>query len=450
MASTNSEPTYNLKAVVRETGLKPDTLRVWERRYGLPQPKRTDGGHRLYSQQDINILKWLVARQKEGLSISRAVELWRQLEAEGKSPMAQMPYSSSFVAKSAIAPASGQTLEQLRNAWVDACMGFDEQIAERILTQAFALYPPEVTCTQLLMPALAKIGQGWYEGKYTVQQEHFASALAMRRLEALLAATPAPTRPERIIIGCPPDEEHTLGPLLLSLLLRRRGWDVIYLGANVPLLHLETTVTTTKPQLIVLSAQRLPTAAALQEMAFLVERQNIALAFGGQIFNNSPALRKRIPGHFLGKNLNEAPRVIEQLLTSAHISTPTVAPVSKTYQQALEHYSNRQPLIDALVWETTLPGSGISEHHLSVAGYNLSRNIIAALTLGNVDFLRSEVTWVTNLVVNHQLPPTLLCIYFEAYLKAAQKELDERGAPVITWLAQVVANCGQMKPEAKQ
>jgi DNA-binding transcriptional MerR regulator len=70
-------PTFNLKAVIQETGLKPDTLRAWERRYGLPSPKRTPGGHRLYSGRDIDMLKWLIARQEEGLSISRAVELWR-------------------------------------------------------------------------------------------------------------------------------------------------------------------------------------------------------------------------------------------------------------------------------------------------------------------------------------------------------------------------------------
>jgi DNA-binding transcriptional MerR regulator len=53
MPKANQTPTYNLKAVVQETGLKPDTLRAWERRYGQPQPQRTLGGHRLYSQQDI-------------------------------------------------------------------------------------------------------------------------------------------------------------------------------------------------------------------------------------------------------------------------------------------------------------------------------------------------------------------------------------------------------------
>jgi hypothetical protein len=81
----------------------------------------------------------------EGLSISRAVELWRQLEAEGQSPFGQPSFPGSLAAKPSIAVTSGQTLEQLRDDWVDACLGFDEQTAERILTQAFALYPPEVT-----------------------------------------------------------------------------------------------------------------------------------------------------------------------------------------------------------------------------------------------------------------------------------------------------------------
>ena len=72
-------PVYNLKAVVMETGLKPPTIRAWERRYGLPQPQRTDGGHRQYSERDIETLKWLIARQAEGISISHATELWRTL-----------------------------------------------------------------------------------------------------------------------------------------------------------------------------------------------------------------------------------------------------------------------------------------------------------------------------------------------------------------------------------
>src|SRR5512139_3418975 len=80
-------PAYNLKVVLKETGLKADVLRAWERRYHLPSPSRTPGGHRLYSDYDIEMLKWLKGRQVEGLSISRAVELWRENIASGRDPL---------------------------------------------------------------------------------------------------------------------------------------------------------------------------------------------------------------------------------------------------------------------------------------------------------------------------------------------------------------------------
>ena len=97
MNAIDNAPTYNLKAVVQETGLKADTLRAWERRYNLPRPQRTPSGHRLYSDRDIEILKWLVLRQEEGLSISRAVALWRRLESEHPDPLKVPMQSSSQV-----------------------------------------------------------------------------------------------------------------------------------------------------------------------------------------------------------------------------------------------------------------------------------------------------------------------------------------------------------------
>ena len=109
---------FNLKAVVRQTGIKPDTLRAWERRYGLPEPARSSGGHRLYSQHDIDTLNWLVARQHEGLSIKRAVEQWRQIEAEGHDPLQMV---TAFAPQSSVAPpvyAVGETLRQMREDWL--------------------------------------------------------------------------------------------------------------------------------------------------------------------------------------------------------------------------------------------------------------------------------------------------------------------------------------------
>src|SRR5215203_2489832 len=80
-------PTYNIKVVVQQTNLNVRTIRTWERRYGLPLPRRATGGHRLYSQHDIDTLRWLMARQAEGLSIGNAAELWRALEAKGENPL---------------------------------------------------------------------------------------------------------------------------------------------------------------------------------------------------------------------------------------------------------------------------------------------------------------------------------------------------------------------------
>ena len=166
--ATDLTPTYNLKAVVHETGLKPDTLRAWERRYGIPEPDRTGGGHRLYSQHDINTLKWLLARQDEGLSISRAVALWQSLQGEGQDPLHVYPLP--HVVESPAYPVidTGGAIVELRRAWIAACLAFDERRAEAVLNQAFSYYAPETVCFELLQKALVEIGQGWYEGHVSV------------------------------------------------------------------------------------------------------------------------------------------------------------------------------------------------------------------------------------------------------------------------------------------
>ncbi len=320
MADHNDLPLFNLKAVVTETGLKPDTLRAWERRYGIPAPKRTPSGHRLYSQSDIDLLHWLIARQEEGLSISRAVEMWERLAAQSDAPAS---IQSSAVELPQTHPASRRQddiLSALRDRWIAACMRYEEVAAEQVLSEAFALFTPEVVCIDIIQRGLATIGEGWYAGRVTVQQEHFASSLAMRRLEAMLLATPPPTRAGRIIIGCPPQEEHTFVPLLLSLLLRRRGWDTIYLGANVPLESFEATIASTRPQLVVMTAQQLATAAGMVDMANILMRARVALAYGGLVFVRLPQLRDAIPGHYLGGRIEAATAAIEQLMVAPRVA----------------------------------------------------------------------------------------------------------------------------------
>jgi DNA-binding transcriptional MerR regulator len=454
MTMSDKTPTYNLKAVVRETGLKPDTLRAWERRYGVPAPQRTDSGHRLYSEHDIDTLKWLLDRQNEGMSISRAIELWNRLESEGSDPLLATitPGAHRHVEpRSAPAPldhatlGNGDVVAGLRDAWVNACLAFDEFHAEQLLAQAFAVFPIEVVCIDLIQRGLAQIGDSWYRGKITVQQEHFASALALRRMEALLTSTPAPTRPGRIIVACPPEEEHTFVPLMLSLLLRRRGWDVVYLGANVPLRSLESTLSAVRPSLVVLTAQQLYTAASLLEMAEVLFHERVPVAFGGLIFTQAPDLHQTIPGYYLGDRLDQATAMIEQVMTSLR-PQPAQRLIPYDHKEAQDVFRANQAQIEAHVW--AVMEDQIPKRHLAMANQSMGRNITAALALGNMNYIDPDIDWVEGLLVNHyEMPPEALDAYLEAYADAVSATLDPRGAPVVGWFARLLGR--QLTPTVR-
>jgi MerR family transcriptional regulator, light-induced transcriptional regulator len=430
---SSDAPAFNLKAVVRETGLKPDTIRAWERRYGVPQPRRTPGGHRLYSQRDIDLLKWMSARQHEGLSISRIVDLWKGLEAEGKDPL---QVTSHTLMRQPVQLGDMGELANLRQDWIQACLNFDEPRAEQMLTQAFALFPLNSVVLDVLLRGLAEIGEGWYRGEVAVQQEHFASVLAMRRLETLIAASPAPTRAERIVLACPPGEQHTVSLHVINLFLRRQGWEVIDLGANVPLDRLESVVTNLRPQLLIAAAQHLLTAQTLQPISLALARLKVPMAFGGIIFNRLPALRRHIAGHFLGEGLSELTGAVQGIL-HAPWSLPAVIETSREYLTALEHYRERLPVIEADVLSILEPRAREMIRQAGADTY-LAEYMSAALALGDINFLDSDLSWIRGLLSSHQLPDAALLGYLRAYRAAAQKQLDRRGTVIIEWFQQVL------------
>lgn len=430
----NETPTYNLKVVLKQTGLKADTLRAWERRYGLPQPGRSPGGHRLYTSRDIETIAWLKARQGEGLSISKAVDLWRSLESEGHDPLMVSAYTQSGIPAARLTASEGNSLLEMRDAWVSACRAFDERGAENALSEAFGLYPLEAVCLQVLLDGLREIGEGWYEGSVSVEQEHFASELAMRRLEALVAAAPPPVRAGRILVGAPPDEEHDFVPLLLALLLRRQGWDVLYLGANVPVASFATLTAAQEVQLAVLSAQQLYTAANLLQVAEVISKNDVPLAFGGRIFSALSDLPGRVPGYYLGDRLEAAPQMVEQIM-SGSAATPRFQAPSEAYQEAFDHYNQRLTLIELHVWEL-LEGK-ISFEVLSLANYYLARDVAAALAFGDMNLAVDEIDWVGGLLVSRGVSEAQLAGYLDAYRDALSSNLDERGRAIIEWFDQL-------------
>jgi len=422
-------PAYNLKAVLKETGIGADTLRAWERRYGLPMPERTPGGHRLYSLSDIETVRWLMARQSEGLSISHAVEMWKEQIASGADPLAAS-VSTSLSQPIHLAPETN--LDAIRSHWLSACLDFNEADAEQALNQAFAIFPLEAVCTEVLQRGLAEIGMQWYENKSSVQQEHFASALAMRRLNALVSAAPAPTREQTILVGCPANEWHTFTPLLLTLLLRRRGFNVIYLGANVLDTKNVETISAIGADLTVLVAQQLITASSLQQIARLLTSHNAQVGFGGRIYNIQPELIRRTDGHFLGATLNMSIDEIQALVTR-RAKSPAVEEPSQEFVTALEHFKSHRQQIEVTLFQA-ISRSKFGSEAIDTSTQFLGDNIIAALQLGDLSLIDGEIDWVKSLLKSNNIPEQALGMYMQLYADAVLENINGAGKPVTAWL----------------
>lgn len=425
-------PTYNIKVVLNQTGLAADTLRAWERRYGLPNPQRTQGGHRLYSDYDIGIIRWLIDRQDEGLSISRAVDLWNEQTASGVDPLAGLTSTTSTPSLSVPPITTDTTIDSLRQNWVQACTNFDEVVAEQILNQAFSIFPIEVVCINLIQKGLSDIGELWYENKITVQQEHFASGLAMRRLDSLLSASPAPTKGKTIIVGCPADEWHTFTPLLISLLLRRRGYKVIYLGANVPADRIVETAKDIKANLVLLVAQQLISAATLQHTAHTLVNKKIPVAFGGRIFNLRQNMIDFIPGFFLGKDIGTAIGEVENILQEKK-SPQSAKAASQGHVAAHQAYTSRRSKIESTLKEMLQP-LAISPDDINRGIDFLGNHITAALQLGDMSHVSAEIDWLRMLLASHATEPEQLVIFMKTYARAVDKNINGQGKPISEWL----------------
>ncbi len=438
MAEISKNPTYNLKVVLKETGIKADTLRAWERRYGMPKPDRTSGGHRLYSPYDIQTIRWLQSRVDEGLRINRAVKLWRSIEKSEKDPLKEMPLIETAGDVQALETVTGASLVEMHNNFVAACMDFNERRAENILAQAFATYSVELVCLEVLRAGLAEIGARWYRGESTVQQEHFASSLIIRRLNTLISAAPVPTKSEKILVACSPQEDHVFSPLIITLFLRRRGWDVVYLGANVPIQQLDKAVEYTNPKMVVMVAHQLYTAANLLEAARFLDERDIQLGFGGLVFTLLPELKNKIPGYYLGDELENVVPTIEAILASS----PELAPIDKVserYVQSHQKFINNQSQMEAHLWGI-IQRNGMHESHLEIANEYLGRDISAALNFGDMSLLSEEITWIQSLLENYNVPKERLFEYLAHYRKAVETYMEEDGKPILQWLDEVVVN----------
>jgi DNA-binding transcriptional MerR regulator len=289
-------PLFNTRAVAQQTGIAAPTLRAWERRYMILSPQRAQNDYRLYSERDIAIIRWLKVHVDEGMSISQAIALFRHLEVEQN----QLQQRTSL-SQGNSSPTS-YDMHVVQERLLEAFTKLDEDMASRLMASVLAIYPIEQVCMQLVSPALWEIGRLWEQGLISVSIEHFASAFFHGLLTNLLHVTPINTTDPLVIICCAPGEEHELAPLMLSLLLRRAGLHVAYLGQSIETAGLLQTVRQLSPALICVSVTILSVLEAVIELGQKLQEvppPRPTFVFGGQVFVQHADLIAQVPGVYV-------------------------------------------------------------------------------------------------------------------------------------------------------
>lgn len=322
----SATPLYNIKAVVQATGVTPSTLRAWERRYGMVLPHRSQSGYRLYSDQDVAVIHWLKGQVDQGMAISQAVMRLEQImEAADERAAVILPYHANTVEAPAISAlhdhAEVRDFPTLQMELTDALIRYDEKSANVVIAEAFALYSVEDVGEKLFPPVLVEIGARWHRGEVSITQEHYATNYLIQRLTAIIHGTERNDNGPILWVGCAAGEEHEVGALLASLYLRRAGYQVHYLGQDVPVEDFVAEVRRKEPSMIILSANSEQTVDALRDVARRLDTLNSThplLGYGGRIFNQRPELRDSIRGIYLGGSARDCVGMVNQALRGPH------------------------------------------------------------------------------------------------------------------------------------
>ena len=226
---------HPIGVVARRTGIAPDLLRAWERRYQAVDPGRAETGRRLYSDQDIERLR-LLRRLVEGgrrisdvagLSPTELESLIEEDEREaGMAPRMQPP-----------AAAVRRTVDEA----LDAVARLDRSRLESLLANAAVDLSRPVFRSDFIVPLMREIGDRWHEGSLRVMHEHLATAAVRGFLAALMRSADRGSGPA-IIVTTLPGQAHEIGALLAAQTAAETGWKVIYLGPDMPVEEIAAAV----------------------------------------------------------------------------------------------------------------------------------------------------------------------------------------------------------------
>jgi len=256
---------YNVKAISKKIGIQPGTLRAWERRYQIVTPKRNEVGHRIYSEQDLAILKWLVEKVNQGFTISQAADLLSEKTKETPSI-----FTTDEILDS--------KKEEITQNLFKALIQFNEQDAELLFEYALSLYRIEVVLFEVMSPLL----QLTTSSSRLISKGQIQFLQNWVRMKLLVVFQQIPLKPFLPkVVTVTPDEklnyQSEIEILLYSIFLKLRGFEVFYLG-HLQELSLEQILQRLQP-LFIFSIQP-EESASIQRIKNWIDENNLKVKLG--------------------------------------------------------------------------------------------------------------------------------------------------------------------------
>ena len=290
---SNNLGKYNIKAISTIVGILPGTIRAWERRYKMIEPIRNNAGHRLYSDDHVRTLKWLASKVNAGFTISQAVSLFEQTQSE------PLPNGNRD---------NENRITSLQEELIEALIRFDERTAQHVMNEAFTIYTMDKVLIDLLAPTLVTIGQLWEQEKITTAHEHFSTSILRSRIGSIMHAYPHNGLLPKVIAVCAPGEWHELGLLIFTLYMRRKGFEVIYLGSSIKEDDIKVVIDTVNPRFIFMSCTMKENVSTVLDLttALMGEYDSLAVGLGGSAIDTmAEELKKSYSDNILGNSIFE-------------------------------------------------------------------------------------------------------------------------------------------------
>ncbi|MEP2774273.1 MAG: MerR family transcriptional regulator [Fulvivirga sp.] len=245
---------YSIKELEKLSGIKAHTLRIWEKRYAIIKPDRTDTNIRKYSDEELKKLLNISILNHHGVKISK---ISKMKEEEIKLRVTELSAENHDDDLSLY-------IDQLSIAMVE----LDELKFEKLLSNYILRFGFEKTILDILYPFLEKIGVLWLSGNITPVQEHFMSNLIRQKIIVAIDGLSATSdkQAESVVLFLPEGELHEIGLLFYCYIVKKLQYNTFYLGQSVPLNDLKKITDQIKPNYLLTSVTHIPTDTTVEEL----------------------------------------------------------------------------------------------------------------------------------------------------------------------------------------